>query len=89
MRFEVDSPSRPVTISQSVVTRRCLVDSHKSPEIVTLIDVGECEGTITQRDFEFSREGSFTRLHMRCLRCKSTWVEHREFECADLETIVA
>lgn len=69
------------------MTRRCLVDSRKSSEIVTLIDVGECVGTITQRDFEFSQAGSFTRLHMRCLRCKSTWVEHRKFEHADLEAI--
>lgn len=69
------------------MTRRCLVDSHKSPDIVMLVDVGECVGTIMQRDFEFSREGSFTRLHMRCLRCKSAWVEHRPFEHADLQGI--
>lgn len=71
------------------MTRRCLVDSHKSPHFVDLVDVGDCVGTIMQRDFEFSREGSFTRLHMRCLRCKSTWVEHRVFERADLDDLKA
>lgn len=81
--------SRPVTISQSVVTRRCLVDSRKSSEIVTLVDVGECVGTIMQRDFQFSREGSFTSLHMRCLRCKSTWTEHRRFQTSDLDDLRA
>ena len=71
------------------MTSRCLVDSHKSPDFVDLVDIGDCVETtvIMQVDFEFGAAGSFTRLHMRCLRCKSTSVEYRAFEHADLAAI--
>lgn len=69
--------------------RLCFADTQIDSEVVTREFVGECVEHLVSFDFEFSQGGSFTRLHMRCPRCKTTWIEHREFQQSDIDLFKA